>query len=239
MDSFSKLLLGYEQFRENLTRKHISHFQSLANGQSPGTLMITCSDSRIDPSLVTGAKPGELFVIRNAGNAVPCCAAHANSNTTHSPTAELGTIQFAVEALQVKHIVVMGHSDCGAVRAMMNPDSVAGLTHLKGWIDATASGAQIDPKESLLQNVKTNALNQIRRLEDLTFIRNRIEANTLRLHAWVFDIGAAAIKSYNFETRQWSHLTGDESESLPTQEQLEKWVNPAYVANPNNIRMNS
>jgi len=239
MDAFSKLLLGYEQFRENLTRKHISHFQSLANGQSPATLMITCSDSRIDPSLVTGAKPGELFVIRNAGNIVPCCEAHASKNNDESRSAELGTIQFAVEALQVRHIVIMGHTDCGAVRAMMNPDSVSGLKHLKGWIDASASGAHIDPKESLLQNVKTNALNQIRHLEDLDFIKQRIEAETLRLHAWVFDISAAAIKSYNFETRQWGHLTGEESESLPTQEQIEKWVNPSYVKNPNNIRMNS
>jgi len=239
MDSFSKLLLGYEQFRENLSRKHIGHFQSLANGQSPGTLMITCSDSRIDPSLVTGAKPGELFVIRNAGNAVPCCDAHANQISDAAKTAELGTIQFAIEALQVKHIVVMGHTDCGAVRAMMNPDSVATLKHLKGWIDTAGSGAKIDPKSTLLENVKINVLNQIQRLEGLDFIQARLNNKTLRLHAWVFDIGSAAINTYNFETRSWGHLTGEESATLPTREQVEKWINPAYTNNPNTIRMNS
>jgi len=112
---------GFQEYRREVHSKHDDLFRSLEKGQSPETLMITCSDSRIDPALVTQTKPGELFVIRTAGNLVPLY--------TMAPSSEAATIEYAVAALKVKHIVVGGHSHCGAMAAVLDPGPVS-YTHL-------------------------------------------------------------------------------------------------------------
>lgn len=209
MDSFSKLLRGYEKFRESLTQEAKEDFKQLANGQSPGTLMITCSDSRVDPHLFTSAEPGELFVVRNAGNIVP------DPENAHIRS-DLGTIQFAVEVLGVNDIVVCGHSDCGAVKAMMNPESVSSLTFLKEWIEQTGTVAQVDQERSIQHNVRLNSLVQVDRLAALPAVADRMQAGDLRLHAWVFNIGEATLESFNFETASWQASTGQVDQEMQT-----------------------
>lgn len=201
MSTIELLEKGYKNFRKNLDSDTRKQYANLATGQSPETLMITCSDSRIDPCQCTGTKAGELFVIRNAGNIVPVSLQGASS--------DLGTLQFAVEVLKVKNIVVCGHSDCGAVKAMMSPDSVKSLPALSEWIDIAAKDFEAKTDLSVIDNAKLNTLHQIKRLESLDFVKPLIESNALTLHAWIFDIGDAAIEKFNFETSSWTPLACD------------------------------
>src|SRR5437763_2332951 len=114
-----KLIQGIHRFQQESFRPLQSLFEQLSKGQSPETLFITCSDSRIDPNLLTRSEPGDLFIVRNAGNIVPPHGAAAGG--------EAASVEFAVAAFGVKDVVVCGHSDCGAMKALLRPEAVAGL----------------------------------------------------------------------------------------------------------------
>src|SRR6201994_1432984 len=121
-----KLIQGIHQFQGKSFLPLKGLFQQLAKGQNPETLFITCSDSRIDPSLLTQSKPGDLFILRNAGNIVP---PHGAANG-----GEAATIEFAVAGLGVKDIIICGHSDCGAMQALLKPEMVATLPTVATWL---------------------------------------------------------------------------------------------------------
>src|SRR3954467_2337295 len=121
-----KLIHGIHRFREEDFRPLQGLFEELAKGQNPETLFITCSDSRIDPSLLTRAKPGDLFILRNAGNIIP---PHGAANG-----GEAATIELAVAALGVKDIIICGHSHCGAMQGLLQPESVAALPSVSSWL---------------------------------------------------------------------------------------------------------
>lgn len=195
MDSISKVISNHGSFLSELPE---GKYKSLDEGQSPEILFITCSDSRVSPSLITKTEPGDLFVIRNAGNIVPSPTAEAKS--------DLGTIQFAVDVLGVKHIVVCGHTDCGAVKGLLKPDSVAALPYLSDWLNACPSCDGLDDSKSLVENVRAHALNQIASLQSLDFVQSKVEAKTLQLHAWVLSLGEQCITSCNLEDGTWSNL---------------------------------
>ncbi|HMC88427.1 MAG TPA: carbonic anhydrase, partial [Gemmataceae bacterium] len=112
-----KLIEGIHRFQSEDFLPMQGLFEQLAKGQQPETLFITCSDSRIDPNLLTRSKPGDLFILRNAGNIVP---PHSAGNG-----GEAATIEFAVAALGVKDIIVCGHSHCGAMRGLLQPEQIA------------------------------------------------------------------------------------------------------------------
>ena len=120
------VLSGVEKFQKEVYPEKKAEFEKLANGQSPEVLFITCSDSRIDPNLVTQTEPGDLFICRNAGNVIP-----PHSNQTGGMTA---SIEFAVAALGVTHIVVCGHTDCGAMKGALSPEKLDSLPHVKEWL---------------------------------------------------------------------------------------------------------
>ena len=121
------VISGVAKFQNEVYPDKKATFQKLANGQNPEVLFITCSDSRIDPNLVTQTDPGELFICRNAGNIVP-----PHSNETGGMTA---SIEFAVAALGVEHIVLCGHTDCGAMKGAINPEGLSSLHRVKEWLD--------------------------------------------------------------------------------------------------------
>ena len=121
-----KLIQGIHQFQAKNFVPMQGLFEQLAKGQNPETLFITCSDSRIDPNLLTQAKPGDLFILRNAGNIVP---PHGAGNG-----GEAATIEFAVAALGVKDIIICGHSHCGAMQGLLQPEQVASLAAVSSWL---------------------------------------------------------------------------------------------------------
>ena len=127
-----KLVAGIAKFQKSLFQEKKALFSQLAKGQNPEVLFITCSDSRIDPNLITQTQPGDLFIARNAGNFVP---PHFAQMTTDMDA----SIEFALKVLKVRHVVICGHTDCGAMKGAMNPDSVKHLPHVHNWISHAAA----------------------------------------------------------------------------------------------------
>jgi len=138
-----KLIQGLRKFQDDVFPAKRELFERLAKGQQPSTLFITCADSRVMPDLFTQAEPGELFAIRNAGNIVPPFG--------RQPGGVTATIEFAVVALGVRHIIVCGHTDCGAMKGLLHPESLAAMPTVASWLmqaDAT--------RRIVLENYETN-----------------------------------------------------------------------------------
>ncbi|MFE7210692.1 carbonic anhydrase [Streptomyces sp. NPDC001698] len=165
-------------------------FARLAEGQSPEVLFITCSDSRVVPALITGARPGELFELRTAGNIVP-------PYSSARPTAEAATIEYAVEVLGVGDIVVCGHSHCGAVGALVRGDDLDAVPAVRDWLaHATPrpTGAAEDP--AVAEGVQSHALTQLLRLRSYPCVEKRLADGRLTLHAWYYEVHTGAVLAH-------------------------------------------
>lgn len=166
-------------------------FAGLAEGQSPQVLFITCSDSRVVPALITGARPGELFELRTAGNIVPPYA-------SEHPTSEACTIEYAVEVLGVRDIVVCGHSHCGAVGALVRGDDLDAVPAVRDWLaHATPrpSGTAEDP--TVAEGVQSHVLTQLLRLRSYPYIDKKLTDGELTLHAWFYEVHTGAVLAHD------------------------------------------
>jgi carbonic anhydrase len=205
--AMEKLIHGVAAFVHSIHRGEKALFEKLATAQSPDVLFVTCSDSRIDPSLMTQTKPGEMFVVRNAGNIVPPPEAGMGG--------EAASIEYAVSVLGVKDVIVCGHSDCGAMKAVMNPEVGAGLSAVPGWLahagPTRALVARYFPDASPamreLAAIELNVLVQIEHLRLLPFVRDACEAGRLAIHAWLYDIGAGEIRAFDSVTEHFVPIT--------------------------------
>jgi carbonic anhydrase len=195
------LLAGINRFQTGYFATHRELFQTLAKGQKPNALFITCSDSRVNPNLITDTRPGELFEIRNAGNMMP---SYDQARTAFS--GEAATLQYAVEVLQVQHIIICGHTDCGAVKALMAPpENLQNLDVVRLWVDQAAHLREIiDEKFSHLENgerhiaaIEQNVLIQLDDMLTYPFIKRRLAAGRLMVHGWVYHIGEGQITAYD------------------------------------------
>ena len=200
-----KIINGYLQFKESGFKERKDLFAKLSNSQSPEVLFITCSDSRIDPNLITQTEPGDLFVIRNAGNIVP-------PHTVESDGI-VASIEFAVVALGVKHIVVCGHSNCGAMKGALNTSGLTALPKVKSWLNycseavALVESREGDFKSDELNSVtQENVLLQIRRLEQYSEISKRLTTGDIEIHGWVYEIGEGTVKYFNQEKQAFIEL---------------------------------
>jgi carbonic anhydrase len=223
-----KLIQGIHEFREQGFRSQKELYERLAKGQSPETLFITCSDSRINPAALTNTAPGDLFILRNAGNIVP-----AFSGT---PTGEAATIEYAVEVLGVKDIIVCGHSHCGAMAGLLNPASLEKLPTVAGWLKNAAAIKRIvennykdlDDAAKLKVAIQENSLVQLENLRTHPSVAARVAAGSLRLHAWVYRFETGDVFAFDPATGQYGvpgiTTNGDASQ----QRQLA--VNPAQAA---------
>lgn len=177
---------GALRFQADTFPSMADRFEELAHGQSPEALFITCSDSRIDPNLITSTRPGDLFVIRNAGNIVPPdIDQHGVSSS----------IEFAVRGLRVPHVVVCGHSGCGAIGAMMDPSTATGLPLVSEWVKHATRALGEDPE--LDEVIERNVLLQLEHLRTHPSVVERLEAGDIELHGWVYDIGSGQITRYD------------------------------------------
>ncbi|MFD8915353.1 carbonic anhydrase [Streptomyces sp. NPDC059575] len=175
-------------------------FARLAEGQSPQVLFITCSDSRVVPALITGARPGELFELRTAGNIVPPYA-------SERPTGEAATIEYAVEVLGVRDIVVCGHSHCGAVGALVRGDDLDAVPAVRDWLaHATPrpSGAAEDPE--VAEGVQSHVLTQLLRLRSYPCVERRVAQGVLGLHGWYYEVHTGAVRSHRPRTDTFEAL---------------------------------
>ena len=167
-------------------------FDQLAGAQSPDVLMVTCADSRIDPGLITQTQPGDLFICRNAGNIVPPLPGYSGDIAA--------SVEFGVAALGVKHIIVMGHTDCGAMKGAMNREAVASLPKVYEWLgyaEDAAGAAEDNPDDPLLAVTEANVLLQLQNLKTHPAVSAGLEAGTLDLHGWVYHIGSGAVTCHD------------------------------------------
>ena len=210
-----KLLQGIHHFQDNVFSSQRELFERLAEGQHPDALFITCSDSRINPNLITQTEPGELFIIRNAGNIVPPYGA-ANGG-------EGATIEFAVVGLGIQHIIVCGHSHCGAMKGLLHPESLTELPLMAAWLghaEATRRIAQQKyedrPAEALLNvAIQENVLVQLENLRTHPAVAAALAAGKLKLHAWVYKIETGQVFAYDPERGQFAPLTGISPAPVP------------------------
>ena len=173
---------GFQAFRSAVYPDRQQEFEALRAGQQPETLMITCSDSRIDPALLTQTHPGELFVIRNAGNIVPAYGAVDGG--------EAATIEYAVRALKVKVIVVCGHSHCGAMAALQQPEAVAALPAVGKWIEHGRAALERASDISEPMNViQANIQVQLDNLRTHPAVAEAEAAGEVDIRGWVYRIG--------------------------------------------------
>lgn len=201
-----KLIQGIHEFREQDFRPLQGLFEELAKGQNPETLFITCSDSRIDPNLLTRSKPGDLFILRNAGNIVP---PHGAVNG-----GEAATIEFAVAALGVKDIIICGHSHCGAMKGLLQPELVASLPSVSSWLTHAESTrrivrenyAQLDGDLLVTATVEENVLVQLENLRTLPSVASRLVRGDLHLHGWVYKIETGEVFAYDTKGGQFVPL---------------------------------
>lgn len=186
----AKLIEGFRAFRESYYAENRALFDALArHGQSPKVMVISCADSRVDPLLITGAGPGDLFVVRNVANLVP---PYAPDGYCHGTSA---AIEFAVRSLEVEHIVVLGHAQCGGVKALLDgPPADGGDDFIAAWMSIAepARLRALSRKVADRDRRRTCEFETIKvSLENLmTFpwIRERVEQNRLTLHGWYFDL---------------------------------------------------
>lgn len=177
---------GVGRFQAGPFAEHRDLFAELATGQSPSVMFITCADSRIDPSLITQTLPGDLFICRNAGNIVP-------PYTTDHPDGMIASIEYAVTALGVSHIVVCGHSSCGAMGALLSPPEPGLLPAVETWL--TLATAASGFSGSLEELIEANAAEQLKNLRTHPAVDKAVSSGALTLHAWVYDIGSGGIRA--------------------------------------------
>lgn len=182
-----ELLKGLDRFQSDVFPQYAELFAGLAGQQSPKVMFITCSDSRVDPTFFTQQLPGELFVARNAGNIVP-----AATTQDLNPDGVASAIEFAVGALEVDHIVVCGHSNCGAMKAALNPDSLTGTRYLRSWIEHSRDAVR-SSTDDLNDVIRANVELQLEHLRSYPMVADRVHDATLSLHGWVYDIGTGHV----------------------------------------------
>jgi carbonic anhydrase len=200
LSSRDRLVHGVERFRQRRRGRYGPLFDRLAHGQKPHTLFITCSDSRINPNLITSTDPGELFIVRNVGNLVP----HSDSPMA---AAVSSAIEYAVEVLGVTDVVVCGHSGCGAMRALLGHDSLQGLPGVQHWLrEGQSVMEQLPAGASAEEAAKRNALVQLRNALTYPVLHRKYNAGEVRLHAWFFDVGSSELLEWDEPTGTWTPL---------------------------------
>lgn len=211
-----KLIQGIVDFRQNLTEESRALFAKLALGQKPDTFFIACSDSRVVPNLFASTNPGDLFVLRNLGNLIPPIAASDQDNSAAS------ALEFSVLFLNVSDIVVCGHSECGAMQALIQGPEKLCCPHIASWLKhgeealkKVREGFNIDPSlPEHNQLSQVNVLQQMQHLMSYPFIRERVEKKELRIHGWWFDIAHADVYCYESFINQFVMIDEEEAKLI-------------------------
>jgi carbonic anhydrase len=209
-----KLISGIHKFQADVFARNLDFFRKLADGQSPQALFITCSDSRVIPDLICQTSPGDLFVLRNAGNIIP-------PSIPGAPCGEAATIEYAIRALGVKHIIVCGHTRCGAMQAVAEPTCTANMPRVQQWLAHAQTSSEIvctcyahltgDARMKVL--VQENVLVQLEHLRTHPAVATALAGGELKLHAWMYKMETGEVFAYDPVCGQFVSLQPGE---LPT-----------------------
>ena len=206
-----KLIRGIHRFRKQYWSENRELFQRLAeHGQSPETLFITCSDSRVVPTVITHANPGDLFIFRNMGNFVP-----PYSENLLEGTGVAAAIEYAIEHLHVRDIIICGHSNCGAMKALyQDRKDFGGTPHIAEWLKnggrtlevVAANYPKMSKKERLAVTSEENVLVQMENLRTYPVVQKAAREGRVHVHAWFFEIGTGGVFPYSPEKGQYEPI---------------------------------
>lgn len=200
-ETFEKITQGYQAFRKKYATGDQSTMQRLAyHGQEPEVMVVACCDSRVDPSLILQSDPGDLFIVRNVANIVP---PYESDDSHHGTSAAL---EFGICYLKVKHLIILGHSQCGGIDALLHSSKLKQNDFITRWvslIDTKSSTKDVNAfaKKALFHSYQ-NCLT-------FPWIKNQVEQKNLFIHLWFFDIKKGEILVYSFEKNKFQELTSD------------------------------
>ena len=210
-----QLVSGVHKFQASAFAERRKLFERLADGQNPHSLFITCADSRIDPALLTQASPGDLFILRNAGNLVPT---YGKENG-----AEAAGIEYALTALGVEHIVICGHSHCGAMGALVDPAAAETMPAVQQWLSHAATTARVlkenygslSKAQAVNVAIQENVLMQLENLRTHPAVAAKLGAGKLRLHGWVYKIETGEVFAFDPEQGQFVSVQSTDLKTQP------------------------
>ena len=195
-DTLEQLKQGIRTFQRDVYAPNAAVYRrAVEEPQKPHTLMITCADSRIDIETVTQSAPGRLFVMRNVGNIVPAYGEMLGGVSA--------VVEYAVSSLEVRHVVICGHSDCGAMKALMKPESLASLPTVRSWLQnahaaqtvaASLGGKDDRPSEALNLLAERNVLLQLQHLKTHPSVAGALARGELTVSGWIYDIGSGQVR---------------------------------------------
>jgi len=204
-----KLVSGIHQFQQQIRNERPDLLKRMSSGQEPLALFITCSDSRILPNQLTQTDPGELFILRTAGNIVPPYGAVFGG--------EAATIEYAITGLRVSDVIICGHSLCGAMGALNSPEQVEGMPAVQAILKHAEATRRIidenyghldDPAAKLTATVQENVLVQLENLRTHPAVAAAMARGALQLHAWVYKMQTAEVFAYHPDIQQFRTLLG-------------------------------
>jgi carbonic anhydrase len=202
------LIEGHRKFHDQVFPQKKAQFHLLAESQAPRWLFITCSDSRIVPDLILGTEPGDLFITRNAGNVIPI--------TTGDVDGVTATIEYAVEVLKVKHAIVCGHSDCGALKAAIDRKDLESLPKASRWLKhvegAFTHQQPLNPADGehaeLASIIRGNVIAQLQNLRAQPSVAKALAHGKIEVHGWYYDILTGTIEQYDEQQHKFLPLLG-------------------------------
>lgn len=217
MKHIQDLMAGYRAFRTRTFPANRDLYRDLVeHGQSPRVMIISCCDSRVDPTTIFSARPGELFMVRNVANLVPPYEPHGDYHGTSA------ALEFAVTGLKVEHVIVLGHAYCGGVKAFLGDlygqDQGSEYRFISRWMSLLRPAmtqlqgpdAPRDAGERQRALEQASIVHSLTNLETFPFVRAQVEAGTLRLHGAWFDIERGMLMEYDPKNRDYAPLTGED-----------------------------
>ena len=205
-----KLVDGIHRFQTGSFSQDQKLFETLAEGQHPLALFITCSDSRIDPNRLTQTKPGDLFIQRTAGNVVPAYGSLLGG--------EACTIEYAVAALNIRDIIICGHSHCGAMAGLLSPEAIEKMPAVQAYLQHAEATRRIveenynhveDPNRRLMLAVQENVLVQLENLKTHPSVAAALGRGELKVHGWVYKFETGEVFAYEPDEHQYIPLNND------------------------------
>jgi carbonic anhydrase len=201
-----KLVEGFKKFRLGVFDEKKELFRQLAQHQQPQALFITCSDSRLDPCMLTQTEPGDLFILRNAGNLVPSYGSNVGGTTA--------TIEFALGVLGIRDVIVCGHTDCGVMKAILDPDQIANFPSVKEWLLQAEATRQVikenyghlKGEELLIATIQENVRIQLTHLRTHPIVAAKLRSGGVALHGWVYSIPTGHMSAYDYKNDRFADL---------------------------------
>lgn len=205
-NAFQQVLSGVSRFQQEVFPKQRTVFEQLAKKQEPKILFLTCADSRVNPNLITQTGPGELFICRNIGNVIP------PHGTTDGSVATV--MEYALDVLHIEHVIICGHSGCGAMKSLLDPSDDALVPQVTHWLRYAETARRVaeslharHPNLDLLRTAtEQNVIAQLTNIRTYPEVASKLALGEVQLHGWYYDIGTGSIDSFDDRTSRWQPL---------------------------------